>query len=128
MTSLQREQEIKQRVKGFLVPIFRSEDGLNGLGPADFEKVRSGYACANCLAEFDVYTLKCPLCGLERDLAADIQEAPQLWVDDILDHNQDRTPYTTPSHNPFAEGARLPDDIETVSISKLKPSKRGRGR
>lgn len=124
---MQHEEELKRRIKGFLVPIFMSEDGLNGLSPGDFEKVKQGYACARCLAEFDTYTLKCPACGLERDLAEDLKDAPQLWLDHMKNHNEDLTPYTQPVYNPFAEGATLPDDIETIPIKKLGPSKWGRG-
>lgn len=114
---------VKNHVVGFLIPIFMEDrpDGerLNGLAPSDFEKVRHGYACARCLAEFDMYMLTCPVCGLQRDLAADIQEAPQLWLDHLHEHNSDVPAEKPAVINPFADGGKLPD-MDTIPANKMK--------
>lgn len=36
------------------------------LGPDDYEKVRQGYACSNCLEDYHgVWRPKCPACGCD---------------------------------------------------------------
>jgi predicted ATP-dependent serine protease len=118
-------------VKGWLVPIFMQTDPatgrrLNGLGPQDFNKVREGFACAECLAEFSHYTLKCPVCGWTRDLEADLSEAPQLWQDHL---NERENPVDKPRPmNPLVaiENIKKDKDVEQIPVSKLTKSKWGR--
>lgn len=86
---MNREQAISQQVKGFLVPEFTMKlpngQTLNGLTERGMEMIKDGYACGECLATFDHYTVVCPICGLSRDVMADVQEAPQLWLDHIAE-------------------------------------------
>lgn len=125
---MNRKQEIQSRVSGFLVPIYSRTDPttgrkLHGLGPADYQKVLDGYACPDCLAEFSSYTLRCVLCGWQRDLAGDIaQAAPAMWTQSIDERENDRTPYARPVKNPFERmmGDLAHDrDVEHVALSSL---------
>jgi len=126
-----REQAIKSQVKGFLVPEFTMDfpggGRLNGLTEPDFERVRAGYACAECLAVFDTYTVTCPVCGLARDLGRDIADAPSLWVQHINERNQDE-PSPRRTIDPAAEIARLGahPDVEQIQLDKLTPKRRPR--
>lgn len=114
-------------VKGFLVPIYDRTDPatgrvLHGLSPQDFQKVRDGYACPDCLAEYGTYTPKCVLCGWERDIAADIARAPAYWQQSIDERENDRTPYAKPVSNPFDRmmGNLAADkDVDHVALSDL---------
>lgn len=88
---MNRADAIKQQVVNFLVPEFTQKmpDGrtLNGLSENDFRMVVDGYACGECLAVFAHYTVRCPLCGTTRDVSADVQEAPQLWLDHLAERH-----------------------------------------
>lgn len=43
------------------------------LGPEDFEKVRQGYGCSACLADYNgVWQPRCPTCGEETFTANDL--------------------------------------------------------
>jgi hypothetical protein len=54
---------------------------LFALNKDDFEKVRDGYGCANCLEDyFGVYLLTCPVCKHERDLWNDFVALPDYMV------------------------------------------------
>lgn len=107
MTHLQnRADEINRVVKGFLIPIFRTdpETGrkLAGLDEESFRKVAAGYACANadCLAEFRQYTIECPICGLVRDIHKDLVAPPEHWVQHLKDREEG---YAAPiATNPFS--------------------------
>ncbi len=69
------------------------EDGkegwIFGLDRSDYEKVRQGYACGNCLEEFQiggspVSLPKCSLCGEPTaisDIEATIQSTPEEWTE-----------------------------------------------
>lgn len=132
---LQRKEQIAREVKGFLVPVFQEKapDGrfLNGLDEISFAKVRAGYACADCLAEFDKYTAVCPVCGLSRDVEADVKEAPRLWTEHLRERHLDVPAAKPDVINPFAGGPLPPDftlpEMDTVPLSKLRKSKWGRG-
>lgn len=122
------EAAIRSAVKGFLVAELHDEaTGMSGLRPAEFEKVRQGYACARCLAEFFHYMAVCPVCGLERDIAADIRAAPQPW----LDRDKELAKPTHKTRVATAEDAlahlALPANAEQIPLKGLRPSKWGRG-
>jgi hypothetical protein len=47
----------------------------------DYEKVRQGYACPNCLEDFNgVYMLECPVCNHMADTLADFIGLPDYMV------------------------------------------------
>ena len=123
------EEAITRQVKGWLVPIFQSRDEggrtLNGLCAEDFAKVCAGYACSDCLAVFDTYTVTCPVCGTTRDVDADIREAPPLWLQHLRERDLDEPADKPPVVNPFAGGTVLPE-METIPLAKLRKRKWGR--
>lgn len=135
----------KGLIKGFLSPIFYEEmSGRSGLGPVDFAKVRDGYACAQCLCEYTTYLVRCPVCGWERDLARDLEAPPELWVDNLREHdriqreaeaerfdrhgNQVAGPAQAApaSFEELMRRVNADPDIDKVPIKKLGPSKWGR--
>ncbi len=123
-------------VQGFLVPVY-AEDPLPGrevtyaLTPTDMEKVRAGYACPRCLADFGaMYRAKCPMCQHVRDVERDFGEAPEMWVQHQRELQADgpvqRTRART-ADEAIAAVMRDPD-VEHNTIRSLMPSKFGRGR
>ena len=124
----------KALIKGFMVPIYDRTDPvtgrvLHGLGPEDYGKVRDGYGCPACLAEFVTYLVRCPACGWVRDVAADFAAAPGLWQQSIREREGDTTPYFKPSKNPFDEmmGVLAEDpDVDHVALSELSRKSRVR--
>jgi len=115
-------------VKGFLVAEYSDhETGRHTFAnPADFEKVRLGYACAFCLAEFTCYLAVCPVCGNARDVSRDMAETPadlQSYYDEATGPGE-RT-VARPMHETIAELVR-DSDVEHIELSKLRPSRRGR--
>lgn len=129
-------ERIRVQVKGFLTPIFTeiAPDGrrLNGLDAESFERVRAGFACPECLAMFSGYTITCPICKHERDVAADVQQAPDLWNEHLREREE---PWIGAKDkprpfNPLEAIAAIAHDTEVdqVSLKKLMPSKHGRGR
>lgn len=113
-------------IKGFLVPVFTDEmTGMNGLARADFDKVRLGYACADCLAEFSTYRTVCPICGLERDVAKDIAAPREDWDAHLRERERTDAPATRARTPDEAIRALLGDrDVEHIPLSKLKPRRR----
>lgn len=132
--TLTREDAIKRQVKGFIEPVFtrQLENGtrLNGLTAGGIAMIRAGYACGECLAMFDRYTVKCPVCGLTRDVAADLIDPPQLWLDHLSDRYNDDAPATPPIVPHKAIEAALSGDQmeETIPVHKLVPSKKKKAR
>ena len=58
---------------------------LFALAPDDFEKVRQGYACPNCLEDFNgVIRVKCPVCPHVRD-EGDFVDTPQYMLPETTD-------------------------------------------
>lgn len=67
-----------------IIPIYFEEDLLRpgkvkwGLGWEDFQKVRQGYGCPECLEDFNgVYMAVCPVCAHVRDVSRDILPTPE---------------------------------------------------
>ncbi len=128
---------LKASIVGFLMPVYETDnpnlpgERLYGLAPGDFQKVRDGYACARCLAEYRTYTASCLLCGWQRDIAADIGNAPDFWQQSVDERENDRTPYAKVSANPFDDAMRrvqADSDVENVALSALaKKTKVRRG-
>lgn len=51
------------------------------LNRRDFDKVREGYGCPNCLEDFNgVLLLECPVCKHMRDADADFVPLPDYMV------------------------------------------------
>jgi hypothetical protein len=117
-------------VKGFLIPCYTDErTGTHTFDdPEAFEKVRQGYACASCLAEFHHYMPVCPLCGNERDVAQDLRETPKMWQEHYDEANSpgERTE-TVPMHETIQQ-LLASKEVEQIPLKGLRPSKRGRGR
>jgi hypothetical protein len=110
MASLdQYASELNTTLKGFLVPIFTKDlpngQRLNGLGPDDYQKVKEGYACPECLAEFVTYLVTCPVCRYKRDPDRDILEAPRIWTDHLA--NRESAPSLDPRDFDEAMNAKI---------------------
>ena len=101
-----------------MIPVMKRTDPvtgevLNGLGPADFARVRQGHGCPKCLAMFNTYIPNCPVCGYERDILADIKEAPAHWVDHLKDREMEGRQGGTPvSFDEFMAEVNRDPDIE----------------
>lgn len=139
----------KGLIKGFLTPLYYEEHtGRAALFPDGFAKVQQGYACPRCLAEFAMCLVKCPLCSLVFDSAADLEDSPQDWVDNLKEHARiqkeaeaeefdgkgnllgpDGRPVQSlqaASPDDFIGRVKADKDIDQVPLSKLLPSKKGR--
>jgi len=117
----------KNLVRGFLKPIFYEEDGsLSAISNEDFAKVRDGYACGHCLAEYVMYLAKCPVCGHQRDIATDLKPTPELWTEHLLER-QNTEGMESPAPRGFEEfmsGVNANPDIDKTTLKKLKPRRR----
>lgn len=90
-----RAASIDALTEGFMTPIFVDErTDMNGLGPADFARVRHGYGCPRCLAKYKTYLVECPVCGYLRNIEQDFAEAPGMWVDHLNERHRGDTPHT----------------------------------
>jgi hypothetical protein len=119
---------------GFLVPVY-AEDPLPGrevtyaLTPTDMEKVRQGYACPACLADFgQFYRAVCPMCQHVRDVNADFAEAPQMWIDHLAERNGPATTTRAPSIDDAIARVMRDPNVEHATTKQLRPSKWGQGR
>jgi hypothetical protein len=113
-------------VKGFLVAEYSDhETGRHTFAnQADFDKVRLGYACAFCLAEFTCYMAVCPLCHNDRDVARDMQETP---ADLQAHYDEANAPGEKTEARSMADAiAELmgDTDVEHVPLRKLRKSRR----
>lgn len=114
-----RADELNRVVVGWMIPVMKRTDPatgevLNGLGPADFARVRAGHGCPKCLAMFNTYIPVCPVCRYERNVMADIQDrAPQHWVDHLKDrYDEDQRGGTPVSFDEFMGEVLKDPDIE----------------
>jgi hypothetical protein len=133
-------------IKGFLTPAMVGVDPNGRTVNAferieDFDKVRKGYACGNCCAEFRRFMLECPVCHQPTDVHGQWVRTPEEWQAYV---DQRHAPIGTagPDGRPLGElplqarSSRSPDEFfravgqtqETVRLSQLKPTKWGRGR
>lgn len=123
-------EAVKATVRGFLTPVYSDhERGIHTFeNPLDFELVRLGYACANCLAYFDQYVAVCPACGNERDVAKDMAQTPTDWQA-FYEEETGPGEATVPirAHEAIEQLAVSPD-VEHIPLDRLKPSKWGRGK
>lgn len=57
-----------------------------GLAFKEFEMVRNGYACPECLLDFEgIVRMVCPVCGHTLDTSADFAAEPAHWKPDPND-------------------------------------------
>lgn len=115
-------------VKGFLCPIFYNENGTgSALTDDDFQKVKEGYACALCLAEYVMYLARCPVCGHERDLAKDLADPDPLHGQHLIERQETEgldVGGGAQGFDDFMLQVNANRDIDHTTLSKLKP--RGR--
>ena len=116
----QQVDAINELVIGWMEPIFTREDPitkhvLNGLGPKDFQRVKSGYGCPKCLAVFKTYLVQCPVCRFQRNIEEDITSPPQEWVD----HLEDRKAYASGKSLSFDEFMREVNSDSSIEKRRL---------
>lgn len=129
----ERKRELDTLVAGWMEPVFKRTDPatgrvLNGLAPADFARVTSGYGCADCLAKFTTYLITCPVCGWTRDLAADIQDAPDYWRQHLDDRASGYAPPIRRAATSIDEIMReiaADKEVDQIPMRKLKRSRWG---
>lgn len=117
----------KGLIKGFLTPIFYDEYGrFSALGPADFQKVRDGYACSKCLAEYTTYLVRCPVCKHERDVMADLEDPRAEHVNHLQDRaaTEGQEVGVPRNFDEFMAGLRENKDVDHTTLSKLKARRR----
>lgn len=111
-------------LNGFLTPFHHDYSNpaqlVNGLLPSDFEKVRLGYACAHCLAEFTAYIAACPICGAKRDVAKDIQQTPSAWQDDFADLTTGGEKTVARTAEQAIRELQADPDVEHIPLEGLK--------
>jgi hypothetical protein len=121
--------ELIQRVcVGFEIPEYSDErTGEHTFSdPEAFERVRLGYSCATCLARFNTYMPRCPLCGNERDVLADMKETPadvQAYWDEANGPSPGRT-VAEPMHETIKRLTGS-SEVEHVPLKGLRPSRWG---
>lgn len=121
---------MQSAVKGFLIPFYT--DPVTGVHTFEdresFEKVRLGYACASCLAEFHHYLAVCPVCGNARDVGRDLRETPSEWQSHYDEASGPGERTVARSTREAVSELTGSVEVEHIPISGLKPSKHGRGR
>lgn len=134
MPSVEQIQQNASLVRGFLKPIFYDEHGRQdeptALSHTDFCKVRDGYACSRCLAEYTTYLVRCPVCGWERDISRDLQAPDPVHVEHLRERTEtEGLDVGVPrSFDEFMREIEKSKDIDHVDLGKLGPSKWGKGR
>lgn len=129
-------EELDRLTCGFIKPVFEKRCPRTGrllqagLAPEDFERVRLGYACPECLTKFRVYLVRCPACGHQRDLGKDLQDhVPQEWKDHLetrrqaLEGELPSLPLVS-SMDEVLRRAHQDPDIERIPLSKLRRRRR----
>lgn len=137
---------IYPEIKGFLTPamvdILPGGRMLNAFSdPADVDRIEKGYACGNCCASFHTFQLNCPLCNLPTHVTKQREETPAMWQQHVDQRHADiptlgtgkREPVAAPVARPRTPDEFLRDiakdkDIDQVPLSKLRPSRHGRGK
>lgn len=125
--SIEEVIQNKGLIRGFLKPIFYDEWGRSSaLTTEDFRKVRDGYACAKCLAEYVTYLVRCPVCGAQRNVEADLIAPDPLEAAHLLERDRTEGMDTGAPRgfDEFMEGVNANPDIDHVPLSKLKPRRR----
>lgn len=117
----------KGLIRGFLRPIFYDEHSASSaLTTEDFEKVRAGYACAACLAEFVMYLARCPVCGHERDVEQDLQAPDPLHVSHLRDREatEGMDVGAPRGFDEFMADVEANPDVDQIRLSQLKKRRR----
>jgi hypothetical protein len=56
---------------------YAAERWVFGLSPEDFDRVQKGYACGNCLEDYNgIWRPSCPVCNKENEIVVD---TPTEW-------------------------------------------------
>jgi len=120
----ENEEKVVTRVTGFIEPVFIgvAPDGktLNGVGPEDWQRIQEGYACGECLAMFNTFTLQCPVCHTNRlDVPMNVP-APQDWIDHLKERENPspKPPLRSPLEAIY--GVKDDPDVEQVPVAKLR--------
>ena len=108
-------------------PLVPGERPLFALSKEDFEKVRQGYGCPECLEDYNgVYLPQCPLCKhVRRD--GEVVQAPEDWEAHVRDLESGYAPpvATNPfSPDEFISRVRRDRNIEQVPLSRLRKKSR----
>lgn len=133
-------------IRGFLTPamvdILPGGRMLNAFTDrADVDRIEKGYACGNCCASFHTFQLNCPLCKLPTHVTKQREEVPAMWQQHVDQRHADIPTLGLGKREKVAEApprARTPTefladlakdkDVDQIPLSKLKPSKHGRGK
>lgn len=125
-------------VVGFLTPVFsedvRGPDGVlrqnHAFTRVGYDKIRNGYACGNCLAEFVTVLVTCPVCGANIVDVGQPGKTPEDWqayfdernlsIDEVEQRAAEQLPATFDS---FMERVMADPDIEQISVKSLMPSR-----
>ena len=135
MSSLtDRKHELDTLIDGFLIPIFQREDPatgrmLNGLSRDDYQRVVAGYACPDCLARYKTYMATCPVCGWQRNINQDIQDAPGYWTQHLQDRADPDYGLRLPTQDAIEQALKdihADKDVEQIPLSKLMPRRRAK--
>lgn len=116
-------------VIGFGTPVY-SQDLPNGRtmhalnDPDLFQQINEGYACGQCLARFDTYMQVCPVCGLNREKAAEVQTTPDDWNAFYDEHLNGTGKTKTRTPDEFFTDLAADRDVDQTTISALKPRRR----
>ena len=119
-------------VLGFLTPamVERLPNGqmLNAFtNPEDVHRIEQSYACGNCCAIFDGFRLDCPICKKPTHVTKQRQVVPQEWADYVKGREGDGAPTPMRTFDDAMRDVLGDGDVDHVNLSKLKPSKWGRG-
>ena len=116
---------LKPLVTGFLNPIYsaRQPNGrhVHGLTPDDYDRVMSGYACGECCACFNTYMDVCPVCGFNREIAAQTQADPDQWNAYLEEHLNGSGRTQTRTAAEFIRDVGGDPDIEQANLSSIRP-------
>ncbi len=108
--------------RGFLIP-YAHDPYTNTYtfdNPHDFEKVRLGYACAKCLADYAMYTPVCAFCGNKRDVNTDLAQTPEIIQSDYDEASVGGEKTVARSPDEALRAIMGDPNIEHIPLSGLK--------
>lgn len=111
-------------VTGFLTPAF-TEELPNGRhmhamsSRTDFDRIETGYACANCLATFASFVELCPVCGVHRGELSG-QQTPRDWDAYWLEHLNGGVTGRPNTSEDMLRRVAADSDIDQAKLSSLR--------